>query len=238
MSHRRLWTLLLVPLVSIPLLGQPVSAGILFGKKSKKPIPNDRVPELLAIVKTDGDEAKRTAAAEELRNYDPTAYPMIIPTLVDVLLSDQKPNVRAEAAQSLGKLRPVTQQAGMALEKAMSSDSSMRVRLQARSALLQYHWSGYQSAKKDELLLQQTKEPALADENVPAGKGPALAPTGRATPPPTMVPTSGSQVPSHFRPVPLMPVPSSPLAPRPSFREPPAATPPAGDKGPDLGSPQ
>ena len=42
----------------------------------------------------------------------------------------------------------------------------MRVRLQARSSLLQYHWSGYHSVRKEDLV-SQTKEPPLADGKVP-----------------------------------------------------------------------
>lgn len=136
-------------------------AGI-FGKKNK-PNPNERVPELLAIVKTDGDEHKRASAAEELRQYDPKLYPDILPVLIDVLMNDAKPSVRAEAAQTLGKLRPVTREVGMALEQAVAKDGSMRVRLQARSALLSYHWSGYHGGKEAApAAVPQSKEPPLA----------------------------------------------------------------------------
>src|SRR5262249_24186660 len=125
-------------------LARPAGAGIIFGRKGKKPpTPAERVPELIVTVKTDRDENKRAKAAEELRQYDPAAFKDIVPVLIDVLLNDKKPAVRAEAAQSLGKLRPVSQQAGMALEQALAKGPSMRVRLQARSSLLQYHWAGY-----------------------------------------------------------------------------------------------
>src|SRR5262249_39403035 len=151
---------LLLVLLLLPALACPASAGILFGKKGKKPTPAERVPELLGTVKGDGDENKRVRAAEELRQYDPSAFPDIVPVLIDVLVNDKKPAVRAEAAQSLGKLRPVSQQAGQALEYALTKDPSMRVRLQARSALMQYHWAGYHGtpAKKDGSPLIQTNE--------------------------------------------------------------------------------
>ena len=55
-------------------------------------------PELLRIVCSDGDESKRASAAEELRQYDPTQFPDLAPTLINVLLNDKKPAVRAEAA--------------------------------------------------------------------------------------------------------------------------------------------
>ncbi len=114
-------TLLILPALVLLPLSAP--AGFLFGKKATKPDPATRVPELIVIVKTDGDEGKRAAAAEELRQYDPTAQPDIVPVLVDVLMHDAKPSVRSEAAASLGKLRPVNPQAGWALEQAVAHDS-------------------------------------------------------------------------------------------------------------------
>jgi hypothetical protein len=224
MIHVPLRPLWLVPLILLPALVGPSYAGIFFGKKNKKPTPAERVPELLAQVKTDGDESKRAAAAQELRQYDPAQFPMIVPVLIDVLLTDKKPAVRAEAAQSLGKIRPISQQAGMALEQALSSDSSMRVRLQARSSLLQYHWSGYHSVRKDDLV-PQTKEPPLADDKTPP---PIISTT--TLPPATnrLVPqqADGSRSTSGYRPAPPAPFPIVP--PRPTGNEPPLA-PPAND---------
>jgi hypothetical protein len=181
---------LLLVLVLLPTLAAPARAGVFFNKK-KKPNPTDRVPELLVTVKTDGDENKRAHAAEELRQFDTAGHPEIVPILIDVLLTDKKPAVRAEAAQSLGKLRPVSQEAGLALEQALAKDPSMRVRLQARSALLQYHWSGYRAAgKKDAPPPFESKEPPLAEP------GPSLAPppvtparlTPQPAPPPVLTP--------------------------------------------------
>jgi hypothetical protein len=182
---------LVLVLLLLPLLASSVPAGIIFGKKSK-PNPAERVPELLGTVKTDGDEHKRATAAEELRQYDPTQFPDIVPVLIDVLLNDKKPSVRAEAAQSLGKLRPISQQAGQALEQALAKDSSMRVRLQVRSALVQYHWSGYRSKKEEPPAPgkdppPQTKEPPLAAPGT-STKEPPLAPPAAKPPLPRIVP--------------------------------------------------
>jgi hypothetical protein len=231
----------------LPLVAGPSSAGIIFGKKKSKPTPVERVPELLAQVKTDGDESKRAAAAQELRQYDPTQFPAIVPVLVDVLLTDKKPGVRAEAAQSLGKLRPISQQAGMALEQALNSDASMRVRLQARSSLLQYHWSGYRGGIKKDDLTHQTKEPPLADDKaLPIISTTTLPPVpGRLTP----QPVPGTQTTSGYRPASTPPAPFPPVPMRPTGKEPPLApapapmpptTPPASggsDNGPDLTPP-
>src|SRR4051794_31759333 len=158
---------------------RPASAGVFFGKKNK-PTPAEHVPELIKTLKADGDEHKRASAAEELRQYDAAQFPDMVPSLIDALLGDTKPGVRAEAAQSLGKLRPVTAAAGAALEQALAKDSSMRVRLQARSSLLQYRWAGYAPKGKEEPPSQsrepppQSKEPPLAPE-LPA-RAPAAAP--------------------------------------------------------------
>jgi hypothetical protein len=180
-------------LVTLPF---PATAGI-FGKKNK-PTPQERVPELIKIVTTDGDENKRADACEELRQYDAAQFPEIIPTLIDALTNDKKAGVRAEAAHSLGKIRPVSPVVGRALEKALADDTAMRVRMQCRTALLSYQWAGYRSSgKKDDPLVQtkepplmqtkeppplQTKEPPLADSPVvptrlsPSPDGPWLPP--------------------------------------------------------------
>ena len=232
MIRYRLRALWLVPLVLLPLAAGNASAGVLFGKKGKKtPTPAERVPELLALVKTDGDESKRAAAAQELRQYDASQFPAIIPVLVDALLTDKKPGVRAEAAQTLGKLRPISQQAGIALEQALNADASMRVRLQARSSLLQYHWSGYHNTKKDDLV-PQTKEPPLADDKMPAVLNPSSLPStiGRVVPQPA---APNARTTSADRPA--LTAQFSPGTARPSSQEPPLAPPTVPIQAPATG---
>jgi hypothetical protein len=138
----------LVILIAVPTFALPAPAG-LFDRRPK-PIPAQRVPVLVGQVKTDPDERKRTAAADELRQYDPQAFPEIIPVLIDVLQSDPAAGVRLQAIHSLSSFRPVSQEVGESLERAMASDKSMRVRLQARTTLVSYHWSGYHGARKIE----------------------------------------------------------------------------------------
>ena len=164
----KLWRISLA-LVTVGMLALPAPAGILFGKKTK-PNPAERVPELIVIVKTDKDESKRTSAAEELRQYDPATHPDIVPVLIDVLLNDAKPAVRVEAAESLAKLRPVSQEAGWALEQARDKDSSMRVRAKARYELIGYYWAGYHTDPK-------LKDGAVVNpKDVPMEKGKAVVP--------------------------------------------------------------
>jgi HEAT repeats len=169
---------LFVPLV-LAALAPPAPAGI-FSRKPK-PNPVERVPELLIQLKTSTDEAQRTAAAEELRQYDPKSYPDLIPGLIDALGRDASPAVRSEAAASLGRLRPISQQAGYALEKAQNNDSTVRVRLAARQALLQYHIVGYRAGKTQD---------APATGGSPNAT--AAAPGSPATPRPIGQPTARS----------------------------------------------
>src|SRR5438445_4955349 len=96
-------------------------AGI-FSKHAKAD-PAERVPTLIATLRAEQDERKRTAAAEELRQYDPAMFPEIIPTLADTAQRDPKSGVRLEAIQSLAKLRPISQRAGSTLEQATHDES-------------------------------------------------------------------------------------------------------------------
>lgn len=172
MTFARIW---LAPILAIA-LAHPAEAGIIFNRKPKGN-PSEQVPSLVLQLKTETDEAKRTTAAEELRQFDGKAFPEIATALTDALIKDASAAVRAEAASSLAKLRPVTQQAGYALEQAVANDSSMRVRLAARQALLQYHLVGYRSGKPSDVAGNQSGEPPLAD----APKLPAAVPPPPAT---------------------------------------------------------
>jgi hypothetical protein len=214
-------------LVLLPLVAAPVQAGIIFGRKKEKPDPKLRVPELVGILKTDKDADKRSRAAEELRNYDPAAFPDIVPTLIEALHNDKQTGVRIEAVHSLAKLRPISQVVGEALEQAVAKDSSMRVRLQARSALLQYHWAGYRSKKNEVPPLKSTREPPVA---APSGDPPPISTQSPAPPPAAPQPDDASRL----RPQPAPP--AAPVAPSPS-NPPPAAAPksnPSSSEGPDL----
>lgn len=164
----------------------PLQAGPFFGRKKPTVDPKVRVPELLTILKSDLDAGKRSRAAEELRTIEPTEFPDIVPALIAVLQNDTHQAVRIDAAITLGKYRPVQQVVGEALEEALEKDRSMRVRLQARTQLLQYYWAGYRSSKKEvpPLPTAPAAEPAR-------GIGRFLPPirtTSQPTPTPTPAP--------------------------------------------------
>ena len=185
------WSRYLLTLALLPALADPAWAGIFgFGKRSpKEGKPADRVAELIIAVKTDKDERKRADAADELRQFEPKDHPDVVPILIDVLLNDPSPSVRVNAAQSLVKLRPVSQQAGWALEQAQANDSSTRVRLQARTGLWQYHLAGYKSQKSEGTVQPQTKEPPLAPG--PTAPAPAVKPVPAPRPLPSGPPLGG-----------------------------------------------
>lgn len=158
-------------------------AGIFFNRKPKTN-PGDPVISLIYALKTDPDENKRKSAAEELRNSDANAHPEVLPALIESALHDSKVGVRIEALQSLGKLRPISQQAGQALEQSAANDPSIRVQLQARSTLLQYRLSGYRGSKSDPAPMPtriiRTDEPPLAvplePAPIPSSRAPIIHP--------------------------------------------------------------
>jgi HEAT repeats len=241
------WSRFLLTAALLALLAGPAPAGILF-KKHTKPDPAQRVPALMLIVKTDPDEHKRAAAATELRQYDTKAFGDIVPILADVLRSDTKASVRLEAAQSLSRIRPVSQEAGLALEQAASNDPALRVRMQARTSLMYYRLSGYHSPKKKEsappkTISGNTAEPPLAVfPPPPPGNGrltPIPKPAGSGEPPVEV------SKPAPVRPIPdisvAQPLPAgpakSPLVPTPAPKLETSPPPPAQEQGPPLNPP-
>ena len=196
----------------------PASAGLGIFSRKPKIDPAEHVPALIMQLKTDKDEVKRTNAADELRNFDPKAFPEMMTVLSDALLKDASPAVRSEAASTIAKLRPINQQAGYALEQAAANDPSMRVRMAARQSLWQYNLLGYRSAKPAETAVkapptapppQQPKthtsaknprtkespEPPLADAPVtpPASPPRPLKPPSKITPIRPVTPQTGDQ---------------------------------------------
>jgi hypothetical protein len=139
----------------------PAQAGLF--RKTAKPEPSVYVPALVEVLKAGTDERARVAAANELRDYDAKTFPEILPALIEALASDASASVRGEAAESIGKVRPVTAQAGYALEQARSKDKSLIVRARAERALLYYRLLGVVGTKTE--ILVQSSEPPLATAN-------------------------------------------------------------------------
>ena len=186
---KRMQALLVLP--ALLFCAVPAQAQLFFKKRG--PVPAQRVPELILILKTETDERKRAAAAEELRDYDPKTFTEIVPVLVDILTNDKKQSVRLEALNSLARLRPVSQTAGHAIEHAASDDESLRIRLQAKSSLLKYHIAGYHSEAPPPVAVKQEPPqvtiPAVSFPPAPLAKTatspdvPRPLPKGIALPP-------------------------------------------------------
>jgi len=169
----------LLIMLALMLLTHTAQGGI-FSKKKEKPDPVTHVPALITILKTDVDSGKRDDAAEELREYDPKAFPEIVPALLLGLQKDSNSTVRATCVATLSKLRPISPSIGYAFEQALDSDGSISVRLTARKALFQYHLLGYRSPRPEEgeKPSGDTKEPPLAPPlGTPSTNPPPMTPT-------------------------------------------------------------
>jgi HEAT repeats len=180
--------------VSLLILVTPTQAGIF--RKSNRPDPAVQVPALLEVLKSSPDEKKRAAAASELRDYDAKAFPDLLPALVQALSTDPSSSVRSEAAETIGKVRPISPQAGFALEQAIANDKERAVRFAAQRALVKYRLLGYFGGGKGETATAQTSEPPFATG--PSGKGAPGSTVLRPTP--TPAPVGGPVMPGTSRP--------------------------------------
>jgi hypothetical protein len=212
--------LFLVPVVALA-LAAPAQAGLF--KKSAKPDPATHVPALIETLKASKDERARAAAAGELDEYDAKAFPEILPTLMEALATDPSSSVRSKAAESIGKVRPITAAAGYALERAATDDKALSVKVAAKMALMKYRVLGHMPGVKVEGALVQSAEPPLA-----AGPTVKAVPAGtvlRPTPAPVPVTDPVEIPPVRVPPTELPPESQSTQPVDPQTGEPPLAEP-------------
>lgn len=175
--------LTILSIFALILTASVTQAGIIFSRSGSTPVvPEKRIPELISVLRTSPDAHQREDAVEELRSFHHEKHPEVAVTLSEILMNDPSTSVRVEAARSLGRLRPISQVGGQALEHALNKDSAMRVRLQARSSLLQYRWRGYRSSDEPLKNVEPRKEtdPKTAPKpNVP----PVISTEGAFEPP-------------------------------------------------------
>ena len=126
--------------------GNIFPSQLFFPGKPKQNLNTEQITQICQILKTSGEESARLQAIDDLRFIEGTSQHLAVSALIDSLKMDRKSGVRAEAAVALSKMRPIRQEVGSALENSISKDASMRVRIQARSALLQYNLAGYRSS--------------------------------------------------------------------------------------------
>jgi hypothetical protein len=209
--------LLIVSLLALS-FAPPTEAGIF--RKTKKPDPATYVPEPITTLKTDKDERARSNAASELSDYDGKVFPDILPALIDALATDTSSSVRSEAAESIGKIRPITSKAGYALEQTVANDKSPSVRVSARMALLKYRVLGFIGVSKADMPVAQTKEPPLAKPMTPIPPmiSPIIKPipqtTPSTTPPPIVPPLTNVQAKPMKSPEPSVILPPVPVVPK------------------------
>lgn len=127
----------------------------------KKEEPVNKSKQLAEALRTDPDEKKRKAAAEDLRETDVKQISDVLPILVASLKQDPSAAVRATVAETLGNIKPVTPAVGVALEAAGQSDPSEAVRKAAQSAVWTYQASGYRPTQSTGTATQ-TAEPPIA----------------------------------------------------------------------------
>ena len=140
----------------------------LLKRKQSKPDPVSRGKQLTITLQSDPDEQKRKAAAVEMRGLDPRQNPELLPALTTALQKDPTPDVRIEAVETLGLLKPISQPAGLAMEAALTTDPDPKVREAIKAALWQYHLNGYRTPPGGGALATQTTEPKIAGK-APAG---------------------------------------------------------------------
>lgn len=161
--------MLLAALVLSGLIGS-ASGGVLFNRKSKQKPAADGAGDGVRILRTDPDERRRAAAAEELSKIDLKKNPTAGVALLEAVQRDPSSVVRTQAAESLGKLRPLTVQVGRALEEAFNSDPAQSVRLAARNSLTQYVQAGFQmngAAAREQANPTPNPLPASVARNTP-----------------------------------------------------------------------
>lgn len=144
-------------------------------RKKTKPESAAKAKSLVTTLQSDPDEKKRVQAAEELRAVDPRTNPDVVPALIGALQKDPSTAVRTEAVESIGKMKPVSPTAAVALETALQSDPDVRVREAIKAALWQYHLNGYRPPPTGGSLATQTTEPPFSRPVARPGTGPADA---------------------------------------------------------------
>ncbi len=133
----------------------------LFSRGKAKADP-EKGKQLAAVLRSDPDDGKRREAAAALADQDPQSTTDLLAALIGALQRDRSAGVRAEAAATLGTVKPFSPQGGLALERAAQGDADAGVRDAAKAALWEYHLNGYRSQKAANIVAFQTAEPPLA----------------------------------------------------------------------------
>ena len=157
-------SLLVVGVVGLVATERPAPAidfglGLFKRRTTKVDTPLSKAKQLVETLRSDPDEAKRKDAATELKGLDPRTNPEVVPGLVASIQKDPSPAVRIKAVEALGEVKPVSEQAGLALEAAAKADPDAKVREAIGAALWQYHLNGYRTPESGSPLSMMTEKP-------------------------------------------------------------------------------
>ena len=145
--------------------------GLFKRRTTKVDAPLSKAKQLVETLRSDPDEAKRKDAATELKALDPRTNPEVVPGLVASIQKDPSPAVRIKAVEALGELKPVSEQAGLALEAAAKADPDAKVREAINAALWQYHLNGYRTPESGTPLSMMTERPGEKRVTLKPGDG-------------------------------------------------------------------
>ena len=137
----------------------------LFNRNRAEPEPKPELSEpdqLMQTLRTQLSVSKRLEALDELRLVDPRKNADLVPALITSLQRDPSPAVRVQVAEILGKMKTVSQSAGLAMETALAADPDAKVQAAVQTALLQYQLNGY-STPPSAPILPPTGEPSFAE---------------------------------------------------------------------------
>src|SRR5579871_4533057 len=131
--------------LSLVIFNTTASAGLIFNRHPKQPDNSQQQmsQDPVSVLRNDTDERHRLSAVQSLSHTDLKQSPQAGVALIDALLKDPSPNVRAASADALSKVRPMAVQIGMALEQAAGSDTAPAVRSAADRSLAAYVHAGY-----------------------------------------------------------------------------------------------
>jgi hypothetical protein len=167
---------------------------------------------------------------------DAKHVPEVLPVMVASLKQDPSAAVRATVAESIGKLKPVSPNAGVVLEAAAANDPNEGVRKAAQNSLWAYQANGYRPQNVTAVVPTAEPPKAAPKRMSPAATTKQITSSAPAASTPLGVPSGVNRGPTFgetgepplakSRPAVKPPVPSIPVPPMPA--ESPRAVPPSG----------
>ncbi|MFN4258649.1 MAG: HEAT repeat domain-containing protein [Gemmataceae bacterium] len=183
---------------------EPASAGIIFNRQNNQQ-GSSNGPKIFRLFKGKNNEPPPNQHHQPTNSmYPHQPAPAVQPNGMDGMVQTLQHSPDAEqryhAAVQLGKMRPFPPAVSAVLQQAANNDSSMKVRVAAKTALMQQQINGFINDKMQQVprvnpptMPRQptTQEPPLAE--------PLPAPPASPAPPPRLVPQPAPAVPPSWR---------------------------------------